>query len=78
MNTKKFIEVGNLFNFAENRLQKKVNKGEMEFYTRLDVIDNAIKLRKYLDKHPEGLKIPKQTTEERKYFDRKRKQDKRR
>jgi hypothetical protein len=51
MNTKKFIEIGNIFEFAEARLQKKVSRGDMEYYTALDVIDNAIKIRKYLDKN---------------------------
>jgi hypothetical protein len=65
MNTKKFIKIGNIFDFAEERLQKKVSRGDMEYYTALDVIDNAIKIRKYLDNHPKGLKIPTQTKEER-------------
>lgn len=62
---KKFIEIGNLFEFAEERLQKKVSRGDMEYYTTLDVIDNAVKIREYLDKNPKGLKIPTQTKEER-------------
>jgi len=65
MNTKKFIEIGNIFEFAEARLQKKVSRGDMEYYTALDVFDNAIKIRKYLDNHPAGLKIPTMTKEER-------------
>ena len=44
MNTKKFIAIGNIFEFAEARLQKKVSRGDMEYYTELDVIDNAIKM----------------------------------
>lgn len=65
MNTKKIIEIKNIFQFAEARLQKKVARGDMEYYTEVDVIDSAIKIRKYLDNHPEGLKIPTMTKEER-------------
>jgi hypothetical protein len=62
---KKFIEIGNIFEFAEARLQKKVSRGDMEYYTANDVINNAVKIREYMDKNPKGLKIPTQTKEER-------------
>lgn len=62
---KKFIQIGNIFDFAEARLQKKVSRGDIEYYTINDVIDNAIKIRKYLDKNPRGLTIPTRTKEER-------------
>lgn len=65
MNTKKFIEIGNIFEFAEARLIKKVNQGLMRSYTALDVIDSAVKIREYMDKNPRGLKIPTMTKEER-------------
>jgi len=73
MNTKKFIEIGNIFDFAEARLQKKVSRGDMEYYTALDVIDNAVKIREYLDKNGGRIKIPTQTKEERRFNDAKRK-----
>ena len=62
---KKFIEIGNIIEFAENRLQNLVSRGDMEYYTAIDVINNAVKIREYLDKNPKGLKIPTQTKEER-------------
>jgi len=65
MNTKKFIEIGNIFEFAETRLIKKVNQGLMRSYTALDVINGAVKIREYMDKNPRGLKIPTMTKEER-------------
>jgi len=65
MNTKKFIEIGNIFEFAEARLIKKVNQGLMRGYTALDVINGAVKIREYMDKNPRGLKIPTMTKEER-------------
>jgi hypothetical protein len=71
MNTKKLITISNLFEFAEARLQNLVSRGDMEYYTALDVIDNAIKIREYLDKNPKGLKIPTQTKEERREMIRK-------
>jgi len=72
MNTKKFIAIGNIFEFAEARLQKKVSRGDMEYYTELDVIDNAIKIRKYLDNHKGRIKIPTMTKEERRFSEAKR------
>ena len=71
MNTKKFIEIGNIFELAEARLQKKVSKGDMEYYTAIDVINNAVKIRKYLDKNEGRIKIPTQTKEERRAMIRK-------
>lgn len=73
MNTKKFIKIENIFEFAEARLQKKVSRGDMEYYTANDVIDNAIKIREYMDKHKGRIKIPTQTKEERLFNDAKRK-----
>lgn len=64
---KKFIEIGNIFEFAEARLQKKVSQNVMRYYTTLDIINNAVKIREYLDKNPRGLKIPTQTKEEKRY-----------
>lgn len=68
---KLFIEIGNIFEFAESRLQKKVSRGDMEYYTAVDVIDNAVKIREYLDNHNGRIKIPTQTKEERKFQKRK-------
>jgi len=68
---KLFIEIGNIFEFAQARLQKKVSRGDMEYYTALDVIDNAIKIREYMDKNEGRIKIPTQTKEERREMIRK-------
>ena len=65
MNTKKYLKTGNLFTFAENRLMTLVKRGDIYSYSLLDVIDQAVKVRKYLDKHP-NPKIPTQTKEEKK------------
>lgn len=62
---KKFIEIGNIFEFAEARLQNLVSRGDMEYYTANDVINGAVKIRKYLDNHNGRIKIPTQTKEER-------------
>jgi len=40
------LQTGNLFELAEKQLQK-----ERKHYTVTDVIDYAIKIRKWLDKH---------------------------
>ncbi len=48
---KKFIEIGNIFDFAEARLQNLVSRGDMEYYTAVDVVNNAVKIREYLDKN---------------------------
>jgi hypothetical protein len=63
MNKKRVIKVGNLFEFAENRLIKRLQKGEIFGYSELDVIVNAIKLREHLDKYGK-LIIPTLTREE--------------
>ncbi len=73
MNTIKFIKIGNLFEFAEKRLQELVKREDLYSYSLMDIINMAVKVRKYLDKHPKGLKIPTQTPEERKYLSNKRK-----
>ena len=66
MNTKKFIEIGNIFDFAEARLIEKDKRGDIYGYTLADIIDQAVRVRKYMDNHPKGLKIPTMTKEERK------------
>ena len=71
MNTKKVLKIGNIFTFAEDRLIEKVKRGDIYTYSVGDVIDHAIKVRKYLDKNP-NPKIPTQTKEERKFSDKKR------
>lgn len=65
MNTR-VLRIGNIFTFAEDRLIAKIKRGEIYSYSALDIIDNAIKVRKYLDKNPRP-KIPKQTKEEAKH-----------
>ena len=42
-----------LFILAEKQLQKEIKKGERIYYTILDVIDYAYKIRKHLDKQDE-------------------------
>ena len=62
---KKIIKVGNLFEFAQNRLLLRLRRGEITGFTFDDVIDNMIKVRKYLDKYGK-LKISNLTDEEKK------------
>jgi hypothetical protein len=66
MNTKKTISINNIIWFAEERLIQKVKRGDILSYSVADVIDNAIKVRKYLDQNPRP-KIPTQTKEERRF-----------
>ena len=54
----KYINPGNLFVFAENRLRQRVKKEEIYSYSMLEIIDNAIKLREYLDNNPLGIALP--------------------
>ena len=63
MNNVKRIKIGNIFKFAEKRLMDKIKRGDIYSYSLLDVIDNAIKVRKYLDINP-CPKIPSLTPEE--------------
>jgi len=63
MRTKKIIKIGNLFEFAENRLIERVKRGDISGYSLLDIIDNAVKVRKHLDKFGKII-IPKLTREE--------------
>jgi hypothetical protein len=69
MNTKKYIKVGNIFEFSEDRLIAKIKRGDIDTYSVSDIIEGAIKVRKYMDKNPEGLKIPNVTPEERRIKD---------
>jgi len=64
MRTKIEIKVGNIFEFAEKRLMQKIKKGEIETYSMLDIIDKAIEVRKYLDKHKRKILIPNLNREE--------------
>ena len=63
MNKSRVLKTGNLIEFAENRLIAKVKRGEIYSYSILDIIDNAVKVRKYLDKNKK-LTIPKMTKKE--------------
>lgn len=63
MNKSRVLKTGNLIEFAENRLIAKVKRGEIHSYSILDIIDNAVKVRKYLDKNKK-LTIPKMTKKE--------------
>jgi hypothetical protein len=65
LNMKRIIKTTNLFEFAENRLIARVKKGDIGSYSVADIIDNAVKVRKYLDKHKK-LIIPKMSILERK------------
>jgi hypothetical protein len=71
MNNKKVLKIGNIFTFAEDRLIEKVKRGDIYTYSVGDVIDQAIRVRAYLDKNP-NPKIPTQTKEERKFNEAKR------
>lgn len=63
MNKPRVLKVDNLIEFSENRLIAKVKRGEIHSYSVLDIIDNAVKVRKYLDKYGK-LQIPKLTKKE--------------
>lgn len=58
MNKSRVLKTGNLLTFAEDRLIAKVKRGDIHSYSMFDIIDNAIKVRNYLDKH-KRLIIPK-------------------
>jgi hypothetical protein len=62
---RKIIRVGNLFEFAEKRLIQKLKRGDISGYSMLDIIDYAIKVRRYLDRHGQII-IPFLTEEEKK------------
>lgn len=49
----------NLFILAEKQLQKEKRGGERASYTITDVIDYAVKIRKYLDYEARGEAISK-------------------
>lgn len=44
-----------LFSLAEKRLQTEKQEGKIPCYTALDVLEYAIEIRKWLDKHPKGI-----------------------
>jgi hypothetical protein len=44
-----------LFTLAEKQLQKEKLKGEIPCYTTLDVIEYAIKIRKFIDDNPRKI-----------------------
>jgi hypothetical protein len=66
MNTTHILKCNNIIEFAEKRLAEKVKRGDILSYSTIDVIANAIKVRKYLDQNPRP-KIPTQTKEERRF-----------
>jgi len=63
MNKSRVLKTGNLIEFAEDRLIAKVKRGDIYSYSILDIIDNAVKVRKYLDKNKK-LSLPKMTKKE--------------
>ena len=46
----------NLFEFAEKQLIKEKKEGKIPCYTGLDVIEYAIKIRKFIDDNPTKIK----------------------
>jgi hypothetical protein len=47
--------IGNLFELAESQLIKEKKSGQIPCYTELDVIEYAIKIRKWLDDNPRKI-----------------------
>jgi hypothetical protein len=45
-------KIGNLFNLAEKRLIREKHLGIIPCYTELDVIEYAVKIRRFLDHNP--------------------------
>lgn len=65
--------IGNLFNLAEKRLLQEKKENKIPCYTELDVIEYAIKIRKFLDDKPKlAKKIMKLTLAEKRYLGRER------
>jgi len=65
MNKTRTMKVNNLIEFAENRLITKVKRGEIYSYSVGDILDNALKLRRYMDtKKNDKIIIPKMNKEE--------------
>ena len=50
-------KIGNLFFLAEKRLIREKKLGLIPCYTELDIIEYAIKIRKWLDNNPNRIKI---------------------
>jgi hypothetical protein len=60
-------KIGNLFELAEKRLIREKHLGIIPCYTELDVIEYAVKIRKFLDDNPKKFKqIMKLSREEKK------------
>jgi len=58
-------KIGNLFELAEKQLIKEKKEGKIPCYTKLDVIEYTILIRKWLDHNPNRInKIMKLTQEE--------------
>jgi hypothetical protein len=58
-------KIGNLFELAEKRLIREKKLRIIPCYTELDVIEYAVKIRKWLDNNPKKFKqIMKLTREE--------------
>ena len=59
------MRIGNLFELAETQLHKEQGEGKIPCYTMLDIIDYAVKIRKWLDRNQHKLKkVTKLTKEE--------------
>ena len=58
-------KIGNLFILAEKQLQKEKANGTIPCYTTLDIIEYAVRIRKFLDDNPKkSITLMKITKEE--------------
>jgi len=54
------LNTGNLFELATQELLNEVNNGKRKSFTGLDILNYAIKIRKWLDKYgKKGLNTPR-------------------
>lgn len=53
----KMLKTGNLFKLAEEQLIYEKNNGIIPCYTMLDIIDYAVRIRKYLDNPKKRIKL---------------------
>ena len=45
------LKIGNLFELATQQLMKEIDSGKIKTFNGLDIIDRAITIRKFIDKH---------------------------
>jgi len=58
-------KIGNLFTLAEKQLQREKANGIIPCYTNLDIIEYAVRIRKFLDDNPKkSITLMKITKEE--------------